>query len=82
MLAMAGDLESVKAIVHGRLREVEEAVCSVKTLQIELGERQKSLKAELHDELLRELSEAVRNTGLCPTASPLSQQSLQALKLW
>ena len=72
---MAGDLESLKAIVHGRLREVEETVFSVKTLQTELGERQKSLEAELHDELLQELSEAVGNTiqdyvlqlHLCPS---------------
>ena len=66
--AMAGDLDSVKATMHGRLGEVEEAVSSVKTLQTELGERQKSLKAELHDELLRELSEVVGKTGLRPTA--------------
>lgn len=31
--AVAGDLESVKATVHGRLGEVEEVVSSVKTLQ-------------------------------------------------
>ena len=68
--AMAGDLDSVKATMHGRLGEVEEAVSSVKTLQTELGERQKSLKAELHDELLRELSEVVGKTGLRPTAPP------------
>ena len=66
--AMAGDLDSVKATMHGQLGEVEEAVSSVKTLQTELGERQKSLKAELHDELLRELSEVVGKTGLHPTA--------------
>ena len=51
--AIAGDLESVKTTVQGRLGEVEEAVSSVKTLQTELGERQKSLKAELHNELLQ-----------------------------
>ena len=62
-----GDLESVKTTVQGRLGE---AVSSVKTLQTELGKRQKSLKAELHDEQLRELSEAVRKTGLRPTAPP------------
>ena len=68
--AIAGDLESVKTTVHGRLGEVEEAVSSVKTLQTELGERQKSLKVELHDELLQELSEAVEKTGLRATAPP------------
>ena len=68
--AIAGDLESVKTTVQGQLGEVEEAVSSVKTLQTELGERQKSLKAEPHDELLRELSEAVGKTGLRPTAPP------------
>ena len=67
--AIAEDLESVKSTVHGRLGDVEEAVTSVKTLQAELGERQKSLKAELHDELLRELSE-VGKAGLRPTAPP------------
>ena len=67
---MAGDLDSVKTTVHGRLGEVEEAVSNVKKSQAELGERQKTLKAELHDELLRELSGTVDRTGLRPTAPP------------
>ena len=74
--AIAGDLDSVKTTVHGRLGEVEEAVSSVKTLQNELGERQKSLKAELRDELLRELSEAVGKTVLRPTAPPFTPASI------
>ena len=52
MQAVSGYLESVKATVHGRLGEVEEALSSVKTLQTGLEERQQSLKAEFHDELL------------------------------
>ena len=49
---MAGDLDSVKTTVHRRLGEVEEAVSNVKKSQAELGKRQKTLTAELHDELL------------------------------
>ena len=67
---MAGDLDSVKTTVHGRLGEVEEAVSNVKKSQAGLGERQKTLKAELHDELLLELSGAVDRTDLRPTAPP------------
>ena len=66
---IAGDLDFVKTTVDGRLGEpVEEAVSNVKKSQAELGERQRTLKAELHDELLRKLSGTVYRTGLRPTA--------------
>ena len=65
--ALAGDLDSVKSAVHGRLGDMEESMTSMKTLQAEFGERQKSLRVELRDELLRELSANVK-TSLRPTA--------------
>ena len=49
---IAGDLDSVKTTVHRQLGEVEEAVSNVKKSQAELGKRQKTLNAELYDELL------------------------------
>ena len=54
--AVAGDLDSVKSMVHGRLDEVESSFTNLKVVQEELGERQKVLKAELRDELLHELT--------------------------
>ena len=42
--AVAGDLDSVKGMVHGPLDEVESSFTNLKA---ELGERQKVLKAEL-----------------------------------
>jgi hypothetical protein len=65
--AIAGDLDSVKSTVHGRLDDVESSFTDLKTAQAELGERQKVLKAELRDELLRELT-AVTESTLRPTA--------------
>ena len=65
--ALAGDLDSVKSAVHGRLGDMEECMTSMKSLQAEFGERQKSLRVELRDELFRELSASVK-TSLRPTA--------------
>ena len=67
--AVAGDLDSVKSMVHGRLDEVESSFTNLKVVQEELGERQKVLKAELRDELLHELTAKMKST-LRPTAPP------------
>lgn len=67
--AVAGDLDSVKGMVHGRLDEVESSFTNLKAVQEELGEKQKVLKAELRDELLHELTAEMKST-LRPTAPP------------
>ena len=48
MQILAGDLSSIKSTVHGQLGEVEEVVSSMRLAQTEIKERQKSLKAEIH----------------------------------
>lgn len=60
--AIAGDLDSVKSVVHGRLGDMEESMISMKALQAEFGERRKSSKVELREELFRELSGSVKTS--------------------
>ena len=67
--AIEGDLESVKTVVDGRLSAVEETLTGLRSLHVELGEKQRSLKQELREELLQELGAPI-SSGLRPTASP------------
>ncbi len=67
--ALEGDLESVKAVVDGRLTSVEESLTGLERLRADIGERHESLRGELHDELLRELS-VVGGIGLGGTLRP------------
>ena len=50
------DLDSVKGNTDGRMSVMGKSIAGLKSFHAELGEQQKSLKQELHEELLQELA--------------------------